>query len=63
MPKKRRCGNRRSKRSQIGENVVDGSHELPVGHMCNGNDQAARKGNGQAEVDHAAKYLVNSKWA
>jgi hypothetical protein len=63
MPEERRCGYRRSERSQICENVVDGSDELPVGHMCDGNDQAARKGDGQEEVDHAAKYRVNSQLA
>ena len=59
MPEQRRSGYRRGESCEVGDNVIDGSDEIPVGHMCDGNEEAASEGDGEEQADHAAKYRVN----
>lgn len=43
MPEWRRSGCRRSESSEVGYDVIDGSDELPIDHVCDGDEEASSK--------------------
>ena len=47
MSEQRRSGYSRGEGCEIGDDVIDGSNEIPVGHMRDGNEEAASEGDGE----------------